>query len=335
MSEENKPTQGHFLNGLTMPSLFKSIPLVTILFVYILMCSMLYLKAFWGTFNIDFLGLISIMDISKYFLYTFLAVLIPLLIEIICGSPMTNIYKNEDGSIEWRIAFVYIVIIFTILYYIFFIDDYFYDAGFVFLSSFTIASGLMHFFAHNPIVKRYVTSRIQRTFLSYIIIFFPIVSYGMGKSKSVSIYKNVQSEYVHIDSDTTEYKFIGFIGDQMMYGMADNSKIYSMNRGSYKNISISTKRINKVKRKIKKMNAAEVLKYCMGKTENNEFFKWSIGVTSLENVLPIGKDWHIWACNSFEEADKLRMYLILNYQMDNYTPHPNGDETFIYVSKIR
>jgi hypothetical protein len=60
-----------------------------------------------------------------------------------------------------------------------------------------------------------------------------------------------------------------------------------------------------------------------------------VGICNKQNVLPIGEDWHIWSCSSTEEANKLRMYLILNYQMDNYTPHPDGNETFIYVSKIR
>jgi hypothetical protein len=70
------------------------------------------------------------------------------------------------------------------------------------------------------------------------------------------------------------------------------------------------------------MMEKEISEYCQKKITNKNFF-WMVGLTNDNNILPIGKNWKIWDCKSFEEANKLRTRLILNFQMDNYTPHSN------------
>jgi hypothetical protein len=312
------------------------IPVTTVLFAYIFICSILYLIGFWSHFNVDALSLISISDIPKHFIYVFLLVQLPILIDVLFERPLINLHNFEIVSSIRRFIYFFVCIIILIISFFIF-EKPFHEPTFIFLLSFLTACFFMFFFVNNKELMKQIRKDHHRTYLAYISIFFPIMSYGIGNMDGLKIYNNSNLTYVKLDNvnDTTQYKNIGFVSDYFLYGTLNNDKVFIINKSDYKNISISKKKfkINSIKQS--GMTEAEIIRYCLTKMEDKDFFKWSIGITNEKNILPLGNDFHIWKCSSYEEANNLRLYLILNKQMDNYTPHPTGDETFIYVSKIR
>jgi hypothetical protein len=104
----------------------------------------------------------------------------------------------------------------------------------------TTAYYLLHQFVNIQEYKDLIKLRTLRTYIAHILIFFPISCFSTGKISSLRIYNNKEIKRIKMynatntpaASDTTSFKFLGFISDNFVYSTLDNKKTYILNKNS-------------------------------------------------------------------------------------------------------
>ena len=238
-----------------MKEIIKSIPITTLLLTYLFMCGVLYLIGFWGTFNIDAFNLISVYDIPKSFVFPFIISQALFFANFMIGSITSFeddrkerrffVTINEDISLLKKLFIVMFTSIRLWVLYIFtfsfiFISDPMHNTLYWVLVSMTTAYYLLHQFVNIQEYKDLIKLRTLRTYIAHILIFFPISCFSTGKISSLRIYNNKEIKRIKMynatnspaASDTTSFKFLGFISDNFVYSTLDNKKTYILNKNS-------------------------------------------------------------------------------------------------------
>ena len=244
-----------------MKEIIKTVPITTLLLTYLFMCGVLYLIGFWGTFNIDAFNLITVYDIPKSFVFPFLISQAFFFANFITGSIANFDDDREDQrfliTIDKKLPLIkkiplafltsinmWVIYIFTFSIFIF--KDPFHNTLYWTIVSLTTSYYLLYKFVNIPEYKDLIKSEVLRLYLAHILIFFPISCFSTGKIISLRIYENKEIRKIKIystnnnsaTSDTTSFKFLGFISDNFIYSSMDNKKTYILNKNSVDGIEL-------------------------------------------------------------------------------------------------
>lgn len=246
-------TKNTFLNWV------KTLSPIAAIVIYMFLCGICHLVAFWSTFNLDISQFIQIWDIPKSFVFPFFVSGGLIIVLIVISRFLLNRSEIDEKATEsakkmngyWdviltpnSIVFICLVLIF-ILYAILKATQMFF-----------IASGLLTtiiFFIHIEHID-FIKSQIPDTLKRFIIInsfvLTPIVCFVTGKNQSLLIYQNERIRYMNIVthqniknniSDSISIKFLGFLGDKVIGSSLNNEKIIVLNQSDMAGIVLTEK----------------------------------------------------------------------------------------------
>lgn len=243
----------------------KYVPVTTLIVVFFFGCGGLYLIGYWTTFDIDVSNLISLTDIPKSFILPctvthafFLSTLfiVPLVMHKkatlkIKYSPEVYARKRNRGLTFVTSAIFLYPLLFTLFLTIFSRNSYFWIiAGAVLAYLFFLWTAYMR------TLMILIPKVYLRVYIVFIVVFTPIMSFSVGKAKSVDIFNNHNIKYMAIikknnaidmqaQKNNISVKFLGFLGDKLIVSSLDNNKVYFMNQDAVDGIELETKEKSK------------------------------------------------------------------------------------------
>lgn len=246
-----------------MKEFIKQIPATTIIIMFLFICGGLYLIGYWSTFDIDISNIVSLADIPKSFIMPFVfsagLFVVNTFLNFLTYNPSIDLQpENKPKSIvykkSWwrkllRILFsldsaIYVCLIIISYYYY----DYKKTASFWMLCASSISILIVTKVERMEIIKKMIPSFYLRNYTISFLIFTPILSYGIGKSKSVNVYNNTDVRYINTkminnitgNHDTISLKFLGFLGDKFIVSSLDNKRIFVLNQSSFPVIELDS-----------------------------------------------------------------------------------------------
>jgi hypothetical protein len=246
---------------LLMKELFKGLPLVTLIIIYLYISGGLYLIGFWTTFKIDISNFVSLADIPKNFIYPFVLSQTVILIFAIAQIVITKLIielkiinfnflfrqrKVSDDKLYMGIdAFLLLVLwIFFLLLWQMPRNIYYWT-----ITGILIAIIACYKLANTKIAIELIGDLYRRVYLLLFLIGVPIFSFLAGKDESLNIYYNNSSKLIKIISpivnqtnkDSISRKLLGFLGDKLIISTLDNEKIEVLNQSAFERVELTTK----------------------------------------------------------------------------------------------
>jgi len=216
---------------------------------YSFLLAILYLYAFWSSFNINFLEHISISDILKASIYPLLGIIIGLTLGTIIGEYLLQ-GENKKPP-EKRKRFQRQVNFLLFAWYISMAYNAF-DSG-LYMLWFYIPMGIFppavaatrKFLLEKELLKPYYSIGIW--YYIALLICIPIMSFGIGKSNSHKILNNSSVRYAKTSQfndkqdfgEQKQIKYIGLGGNYYFFLSIDNSKLYILNSDEVKILELS------------------------------------------------------------------------------------------------
>jgi hypothetical protein len=245
---------------MVIEKIIKYIPITTLIILFLFVCGGLYLIGFWETFRVDIIGLVQITEIPKSFILPFsysigitmLMLFISLLITE--GKPIPVFFHKafdyvleiENKNIFFKLDFWVTVLSVSILVLSLFLNHsivFWNISGLIMVA--VIFSKLL---SYSYLFKQFRNSKMILA-LCYIIVFTPIMSFVMGKTKALEIYNNREIKWIKTlsnantkeifaQNDTSALKFLGFLGDKFIISSLDNKKIIILNQSAFDGVEL-------------------------------------------------------------------------------------------------
>lgn len=119
---------------------------------------------------------------------------------------------------------------------------------------FWLLSGLFYSFMISIIIERFLVKislikyAVIRRYLVQIIVMTIIMSFTIGKSIGIRVYKNIDIKYISAMSmdtaltinDSNRIKLLGFLGNKVIVSSLDNERIIVLNQDKYDRIELTT-----------------------------------------------------------------------------------------------
>jgi hypothetical protein len=244
----------------------KTIPITTLIIIYLFSCGLLYLIGFWTTFDIDIFNLISIYDIPKSFLLPFvlsnglyvLGLTFNMIPSFTDNRKKINSFfvgketwPNNANKIIIAITNIDFVLYMFILIWYAFTFNPLNNYLFWIISGYLIAFRITHRLVNSDLIIRKIPNIIFRSYIANLIVFIPISCFIIGKVSSLQIYRNSKIKTIEIvpiskniqkSENSCSLKLLGFISDKIIISEIDNSKIYIYNMDSLSEIVINNNR---------------------------------------------------------------------------------------------
>jgi hypothetical protein len=251
-----------------LSQIHKKIPITTIIVAYFFLSGCLYLFGFWGTFDIDIFNFVALMDIAKSFVYPLFGGALSMLIFVVASlfnARHTSTEINEDEARKesrlWLGRILVIVFMLSLSLYYFLARN----SVYWFISSFAYAAVMSRGLQNRVFIKSLLPLTEQvRYIVLYAFFFIPFYCFAVGKTSSLDIYNNRSVRDVVFytssgkDADSTDLKFVGFIGDKVIVSSVNNKNVMILNQSAYNKIVLGEKvRILSIKKSTTKYNPAK------------------------------------------------------------------------------
>lgn len=232
-----------------MKEYIKTIPLTTIILLYLFFCGGLYLIGYWETFDLKMQEWVSIWEIPKSSIYP-LAISIAVFLSVKLTfytikkaykiTVETNRTKRKSGFLTILHAFSFILIIalynsfkYSFIYWIISIFWMFLPLSVIIIDYLT----------------RYEIVQQNREFFKAtfsLIMITPFITFLLGKANGIEVYNNskiniVNKKIIANISDTSQIssiKFLGSLGDKFIVSDLSNKKIFVINQSDGMGIEI-------------------------------------------------------------------------------------------------
>lgn len=244
----------------------KTVPITTLILIYLFSCGLLYLIGFWTTFDIDVFNLISIYDIPKSFLFPFvisngfylLSLTFKMIPNLTDTSGNINSFISEKGTWSYRknkiitsLTNIDLLLYLSIYTWYNLIEKPLFNMAFWILSGYLISYRLTYKLVNSELIVGKITNTTIRMYLANLCIFIPISCFVIGKVKSLTIYNNSNIKTIAIDPINSQVqksekscslKLLGFISDNIIVSEIDNSKVYIYKQGNVNKLIINNYR---------------------------------------------------------------------------------------------
>jgi len=233
-----------------MVKILRLLPLTTLIIIFFFVCGGLYLIGFWMTFDVDVSNFVSLTDIPKSFLLPS-AVVHGLFILLVGFAPFASLTwihiidlfttskpKPQTENFKYLYACMWLAVWVCILVVAL---NYFQNSSYYWLiSGLTLSGFLMNWVRHVPNIRLLFPSRLLRVYVMYLAVFAPIMSFAVGKARSVNIYNNKAISKISVISKNGEsirtneinlfnLKFIGFLGNKTIASTLNNDSLFFLN----------------------------------------------------------------------------------------------------------
>jgi len=212
------------------------------------LCSILYLYAFWSTFNINFLEHISLSDILKISAYPLFLVIFFFLLGLLYNTyldvkakshPPEKRQKSKESALKVAIFVLYL-----------FIGNITYTIGPVYLLwaviPILITSKFRNILKNNVLSNKLFKGKVSVS-ISLIIIIIPYFSFAQGKINSHNMLNNFEVRYVktiqfkegNLFEEQLPIKYVGLGGSHYFFLSDNNSNLYIINSNNLNLIELN------------------------------------------------------------------------------------------------
>lgn len=233
-----------------------SLPLTTIILIYLYVCGSLYLIAYWSTFDIDISNFVGITEIPKSFVFPFVISNFSFLFLWVINMASNKDIGRKDDELPREVPSKFDRILFNPDIYIFIgiiLLNFLWLAKQSFflwvVGGLTLALALGSKVSSFEFVKKAIPYYVVRNYMITMIVLTPIACVVWGKVNSIKIYKNDELKYIkaipadssqHIlaINDSTQLKLLGFLGDKIIISSIDNERMFILNHESFNILEI-------------------------------------------------------------------------------------------------
>lgn len=236
---------------------FKELPITTLILLFLFICGSLYLIGYWGTFDVDISNIVSATDIPKSFIMPFVVsngmLIANILLQIIIFRHLKEQVVPKSEEVKKRTFFgrfwrflLSVDAIFS-LSAVFIISEYEnnkLNGVYWLVSGFTVSILVGIKIVNLPAIRRIIPYEIIRMYTVMMLIYTPVMSFAIGKTRAINTYVNKQIRYAtaiptntsintQAIKDSSSLKLLGFLGDKIILSSLDNKKIYILNQSAF------------------------------------------------------------------------------------------------------